>query len=164
MMPTVYSVSLSGNGVAVASSFTLTLSSVPQVGGTIVAAPPPTNGAYTPGTQVGLTAVPTAGLAFAGWSGGSLYSSGYVSMTANKSETTNFAGFPSIQLGSSTPQYGSPNGVFTGTVIGVTPSTYQIAALVFLSGQGWFSKLLHIDHNCPELRRLILGFINDGTW
>ena len=89
MAPVAFSVSLTGNGVPVTSSFVLTLGAVPTAGGTISATPASSNGSYTSGTTVCLTATPNIGWSFAGWSA-SLDSNGCLVMSANEAVTANF--------------------------------------------------------------------------
>jgi uncharacterized protein (TIGR03437 family) len=155
MIPAVLSVSLTGNGVVSPSSYNLKLTTIPAAAGTITATPAPTAGAYAVGTKVCLAPVPAAGWSFSGWSGDALDSSGCTIVDSNKSVTAYFARGPVIQI-TSVPQYGSVPGTITGTVTGAAPQDYKIATLIFLSGQGWFSK--------PYCTSTATAFGSDGSF
>jgi uncharacterized protein (TIGR03437 family) len=141
MAPVAYPVALSGVGVTSATSYSLTLSALPPSGGSVNAAPSSANGSYPQGTQVCLTATPAAGWSFAGWSGDALDANNCLTMNANRSVTANFtqAAAANLQVLSISP-YGASPGTITGRVTGGDPSSLQVTALDFVSGQGWFTK------------------------
>lgn len=72
---------------------TLTLTAMPANGGTVTASPAATNGGYTAGSSVQITATANAGYVFAGFSGdlGGITNPQSLVMSANRSVSANFA-------------------------------------------------------------------------
>lgn len=130
-----------------AQSFNLTLQVSPATAGTIAATPVSSSGTYASGTRVCLSASASSGWAFQSWAGSMLDSTSCLVMDSDKTVTAIFAPTggttppnpPSIQV-SSIPQFGASAGSISGIVSGVSPAGYQVAPMVFLTGEGWFSK------------------------
>jgi subtilase family serine protease len=87
---------------------------------------------YASGTEVTLTATPTAGSTFAGWSGGGCSGTGSceVTMNANTTVTATFAAVPTFTL--STSKTGSGSGTVTSAPAGINCGT--TCAHAFLQG------------------------------
>ena len=94
--------------------------------GTVTSNPIPTNGTYADGTVVGLTATPSAGYQFDGWSGDAsgTTSSVNITMDADKTVTATFSLIPIVKYKLTIHVIGN------GTVIPVSGNRYNDGDLV----------------------------------
>ena len=98
------------------NSYTLLYSATPSGAGTVTAKPSQTS--YPSGTQVVLTATPTTGYTFSGWSGDASGTANplTVAITGNTSITANFAALPgslTVTPATALSAAGAPGGPFT---------------------------------------------------
>ena len=77
--------------IAPVAEYPLSTASSPAPGGTVTASPCSTNGYYSAGTVVALSATPNSGYQFVNWSTGASSNPLYVAMSSNQTLTANFS-------------------------------------------------------------------------
>ncbi|HEX4960767.1 MAG TPA: DNRLRE domain-containing protein [Thermoanaerobaculia bacterium] len=112
-------------GGAACTVVTLTIAKSGTGAGTVTSSPSGINcgsdcsESYPPGTVVLLTATPSAGSSFAGWSGDSDCADGVVTLSANKSCTANFGSTPPVFHTLTIARGGAGSGTVTSSPLGI---------------------------------------------
>jgi uncharacterized repeat protein (TIGR02543 family) len=130
-----------------------TLNATTSGNGTVSLDPPPTNGTYTEGTGVCLTAAPDSGYEFTGWSGDASGTSNplCITMDADKNITANFA------------EIGLENQVGITTVLSQTTTTANLRAMPFTMPENGVIDSVTMYHAGGSGQMLLAVYDGEGS-